>query len=174
MNINNATKLGIAAMAVAGICVLGGMAAASPTTDSPVQTAGRLDAGLQPASRVQKQRVERVVFSEMMFAKKSELSDVGVGRSYLAAQKLKHGTNVRIIIQSRAGASDASALDQALCLERAEAIKQQLKGFGIAESRMSAVRFGQASASFKAEWERVVNERAEFEVEAEDHGHRIQ
>jgi hypothetical protein len=174
VNLSDLTKLGIAAMAVAGVCVLGGMATASPTTDSPTGAAGRLDAELQPGSRVQKQRVERVVFSEMMFAKKSELSDVGVGRCYLAAQKLKHGTNVRVIIQSRAGASDASALDQALCLERAEAIKQQLRGFGIAESRMSPVRFGEASASFKADWARVVNERAEFEIEAEDHGHRIQ
>jgi outer membrane protein OmpA-like peptidoglycan-associated protein len=117
----------------------------------------------------QKHKLERVVFSEMMFTKDSDqLSDVGVGRCYLVSQKLKHGNDVRVVVQGRGGSNASSALDQKLCLGRAEAIREELKKFGIAESRMSAVTFGDASASFKADWARGGHERAEFEIEAEE------
>jgi outer membrane protein OmpA-like peptidoglycan-associated protein len=126
---------------------------------------------VRPGTGAQKQKVERVVFSEMMFANNSDLlSDVGVGRCYLVAQKLKRGTNVRVVVQGHSRISGSSALNHDLCLGRAEAVKQQLESFGIAESRMSRVRFGKAAASFKADWARAVHERAEFEIEAEDRG----
>jgi len=132
----------------------------------PIGAAGRVEI----AQHSGKQKVERVVFSEMMFANNSDrLSDVGVGRSYLVAQKLKRGTNIRVVVQGRR-IGGSSAQNQQLCLQRAEAVKQELESFGIAESRMSTVKFGRAAASFKADWARAVHERAEFEIEAEDRG----
>ena len=124
-----------------------------------------------PGTGAQRQKAERVIFSEMMFANNSDrLSDVGVGRCYLVAEKLKHGTNVRVVIQGHNRITGSSALNHELSLGRAEAVRQQIANFGIAESRMSTVRFGKAAGSFKARWVRTVRERAEFEIEAKDHG----
>jgi outer membrane protein OmpA-like peptidoglycan-associated protein len=187
MNTKNVSKLGITAAAVSvGLCAWSATTMAqtrigragdricltsSPANlGAPIRTAGRVEMAVRPGTDAQKQKVERVVFSEMMFANNSDrLSDVGVGRSYLVAQKLKRGTNIRVVVQGhRIGGS--STQNHELCLQRAEAVKQELENFGIAESRMSAVRFGRAAASFKADWARAVHERAEFEIEAEDRG----
>jgi hypothetical protein len=111
------------------------------------------------------------MFSEMMFVNDSDrLSDVGVGRCYLVAQKLRHGINVRVVVQGRSGTGVSSAANHELCLSQAEAVKRQIASFGIAESRMSVVRFNDAAASFKARWVRIVRERAEFEIEATNRG----
>ncbi len=144
----------------------------SATPNVPGLTAAeRPDAAAQSSASAQRQKPERVMFSEMMFVNDSDrLSDVGVGRCYLVAQKIRHGINVRVIVQGRSGTGVSSAANHELCLSRAEAVKRQIATFGIAESRMSAVSFNNAAASFKARWVRTVRERAEFEIEAKDSG----
>jgi outer membrane protein OmpA-like peptidoglycan-associated protein len=150
------------------------LAGSSTMPALPAAAAGRLEVDAQSGMAGPKHKLERVVFSEMMFAKDSEqLSDVGVGRCYLISQKLKQGNDVRVVVPGRGGSDTPSALNQKLCLGRAEAIREELKKFGIAESRMSAVTFGDASASFKADWARGGHERAEFEIEAEESRHQL-
>ncbi|HTY54728.1 MAG TPA: OmpA family protein [Candidatus Binataceae bacterium] len=151
------------------------LAGSSTVPALPPAAAGHLEMDAQSGTVGQKHTLERVVFSEMMFAKDSDqLSDVGVGRCYLVSQKLKHGNDVRVVVQGRSGSEVSSTRNEKLCLGRAEAIRKELKKFGISESRMSAVRFGDASASFKADWARGGRERAEFEIEAEETGRQFQ
>ncbi len=126
---------------------------------------------LRPESRQAKRQTERVVFSDIMFESDSEkLSDVGVGRCYLIAQKIKAGTGVKVVIQRHTDHRGASNLNRKLGELRAESVKSQLEGFGIPERRMSTVSSGQklSPADSKAEWERAVRERTEFEIEAEE------
>jgi len=181
MNSSNLLKVGIAAVVSVGWCAGHGgttaqagvnvsgericLVAATETLNAP---SGRPEMEVRPGTNAPRQKLERVLFSEMMFSNKSDrLSDVGIGRCYLVAQKLRHGTSVTVVVQGHDG---PSALNQQVCMGRAEAVRQELQNFGISESRMSTVRFGEASASFKADWARVVHERAEFEIEAEDRG----
>jgi len=182
------SKTGIAAVTLAavGLCAWSGPARAqsgvqaaggqiylttSPASlGAPAAPSGRVEMALRPGSSAQK-NVERIVFSEMMFANHSdELSDMGVGRCYLVAQKLKRGIDVRVVIPSHGRVGGSPGASHELGLKRAEAVKQQLENFGIAESRMSAISFGKAATAAKADWARAVNERAEFEVEAQDQG----
>lgn len=181
------SMLGITAAAM-GLCAWSGITMAQTSVRAPAEqiclmtssanlggpsrtAAGRAEMAVRPGTGAQRQKAERVVFSEMMFANNSDrLSDVGVGRCYLVAQKLKRGINVRVAIQGHSRISGSSALNHELCLGRAEAVRQQIANFGIAESRMSTVTFGKAAASFKADWVRTVHERAEFEIEAKDRG----
>jgi len=130
-----------------------------------------VELALPPESRRVKQQTERVVFSDIMFAADSEkLSDVGVGRCYLIAQKLKRGTSVRVVIQGHTDHRGSSTFNQKLGLLRAEAVKSQLESFGIPESRMSTVSSGKTSSDpdQKADWARAVGDRTEFEIEAEE------
>ena len=135
MNTKNVSKIGITAAAVSvGLCAWSATTMAqtrigrvgdricltsSPANlDVPTRTAGRVEMAVRPGA--QKRKVERVVFSEMMFANNSDrLSDVGVGRSYLVAQKLKRGNNIRVVIQGHSRSSGSSALNHDLCLQRA-------------------------------------------------------
>jgi len=189
MRIPTMSMLGITVAAM-GLCAWSGIAIAQTGASAPADqiclmsssanlgvpsltAAERADMAVRPVTGTgaQRQKAERVVFSEMMFASDSDrLSDVGVGRCYLVAQKLRRGTNVSVVIQGHSQISGSSALNHELSLRRAEAVRQQIANFGIAESRMSTVRFGKAAASFKAGWVRAVHERAEFEIEAKDRG----
>jgi len=127
-----------------------------------------VELALPPELRRVKQQTERVVFSDITFAADSEkLSDVGVGRCYLIAQKLKRGTSVRVVIQGHTDHRGSSTFNQKLGLLRAEAVKSQLESFGIPESRMSTVSSGKTSSDQKADWARAVGDRTEFEIEAE-------
>lgn len=130
-----------------------------------------VELALRPDSRQVKQQTERVVFSDIMFASDSEkLSDVGVGRCYLIAQKLKRGTSVKVVIQGHTDHRGSSNLNQKLGVLRAEAVKSQLESFGIPESRMSTVSSGQTSsgADQRADWARATDDRTEFEIDAEE------
>jgi len=130
-----------------------------------------VELALRPESRRVKQQTERVMFSDIMFAADSDkLSDIGVGRCYLVAQKLKRGTSVKVVIQGHTDRRGSSIFNQKLGLLRAEAVKSQLESFGIPQNRMSTVSSGKASSPVdqKADWARAVGERTEFEIEAEE------
>jgi len=177
----------IAALMAAWLCVWAGTAMAQPVGElnayrayldtmlagwrGPALGLEWIELALRPEPRRVKQQTERVVFSDIMFASDSEkLSDVGVGRCYLIAQKLKRGTSVKVVIQGHTDHRGSSNLNQKLGLLRAEAVKSQLESFGIPESRMSTVSSGKTSsgADQKADWARAVGDRTEFEIEAEE------
>ena len=109
-------------------------------------------------------------FSDITFEfDKATLTDLGRGRVYLIAQKLKEGKNVKVEIQGHTDYIGTEDYNKALGLKRAEAVKAELAKLGIDPARMSTVSFGKAKPLIdqKTPWARAVNRRTEFVIVGE-------
>jgi outer membrane protein OmpA-like peptidoglycan-associated protein len=115
-------------------------------------------------------QVEKIVFSDITFEfDKATLTDVGRGRVYLIAQKLKEGKNIKVEIQGHTDYIGTEEYNKTLGLKRAEAVKAELVKLGVDPSRMSTVSFGESKPLIDqpTPWARAVNRRVEFVVESE-------
>jgi outer membrane protein OmpA-like peptidoglycan-associated protein len=115
-------------------------------------------------------QVEKVSFSDVTFEfDKATLTDVGRGRVYLIAQKLKEGKNVKIEIQGHTDYIGTEDYNKKLGTQRAETVKAELVRLGIDPSRISTVSFGEDKPliDMQTPWARAVNRRAEFVVVSE-------
>ena len=113
--------------------------------------------------------VEKVLFPDIAFAFNSaQLSDLGKGKAYLVAQKLKDKSDVVVVIEGHADQVGTEEYNQRLALRRAETVKTELEQLGVDAGRMSVVSFGQSKPLIpqEAEWARAVNRRVEFGVKA--------
>jgi outer membrane protein OmpA-like peptidoglycan-associated protein len=112
-------------------------------------------------------QVERVAFPDINFEfDKATLTDVGRGRCYLIAQKLKEGKNVKIEIQGHTDYIGTEDYNKKLGMQRAETVKSELIRLGVDPSRISTVSFGEDKPliDMQTPWARAVNRRAEFVV----------
>jgi len=117
--------------------------------------------------------VERVVFPDVNFEfDKATLTEVGRGRCYLVAQKLKDGKNVKIEIQGHSDYIGTEGYSNNLGLRRAEAVKTEIVRLGIDPARISTVSFGEEKplSDMQTPWERAMNRRTEFVVIGEQTG----
>lgn len=115
-------------------------------------------------------QVEKVELVDVNFLfDKATLTELGRGRVYLIAQKLKDGKNVKIEIQGHADYIGTEDYNKRLGLERAETVKAELVRLGIDPSRISTVSFGEERPLIdqKTPWARAVNRRVEFVVVGE-------
>lgn len=113
--------------------------------------------------------VERVVFSEIAFQfNSSRLTDLGKGKVYLVAQKLKEKSDVVVAIEGHADYMGSDEYNQKLGLRRAETVMKELAGLGIEPARMSVASFGESKPVLgdQTDWARAVNRRVEFRVAA--------
>jgi outer membrane protein OmpA-like peptidoglycan-associated protein len=111
--------------------------------------------------------VERIAFPDINFEfDKATLTDVGRGRCYLVAQKLKGGKNVKIEIQGHSDYIGTEDYNKKLGMQRAEAVKAELVRLGIDPARISTVSFGEDRplVDMQTPWARAMNRRAEFVV----------
>jgi len=111
--------------------------------------------------------VEKVVFPDVAFRFDSaRLTDLGQGKVYLAAQKLKTKADILIVIEGHADYIGNEAHNMALARRRAEAVKRELIRLGIEQSRMSVESYGESRPLLdqKTNWARAVNRRVEFRV----------
>jgi peptidoglycan-associated lipoprotein len=111
--------------------------------------------------------VERVAFPDVNFEfDKATLTDVGRGRCYLVAQKLKDGKNVKIEIQADTDYIGTEDYTRKLGVQRAEAVKAELARLGIDPEHMSTVSFGENKALIEDQtpWARAVGRRTGFVV----------
>ena len=111
--------------------------------------------------------VEKVVFPDVAFRFDSaRLTELGQGKVYLAAQKLKTQSDILIVIDGHADYIGSEAYNMALASRRAEAVKYELVRLGIDPARMSVESYGQSRPLLeqKANWARAVNRRVEFKV----------
>ena len=111
--------------------------------------------------------VERIAFPDVNFEfDKATLTDVGRGRCYLVAQKLKNGKNVKIEIQGDMDYIGTEDYRKKLGVQRAEAVKAELVRLGIDPARMSTVSFGEDKALVddQTPWARAVGRRTGFIV----------
>jgi outer membrane protein OmpA-like peptidoglycan-associated protein len=114
--------------------------------------------------------VERVVFPNVAFRFNSaELTELGKGEVYLAAQRLKEKANVTIAIEGHTDDVGNSEYNEKLGMRRAETVMKELAALGVDRGRMSAASLGETKPLIGQEtaWARAVNRRVEFQVKGQ-------
>ena len=113
--------------------------------------------------------VEKVVFSDVAFRFDSaDLTDLGKGRVYLTAQKLKEKSDIMVVVEGHTDHIGTEEYNRRLGLKRAETVMNELVRLGIDPERISAASVGESSplVDQQTEWARAVNRRVEFQVRA--------
>ena len=111
--------------------------------------------------------VERIVFPDIAFQFNSaELTDLGKGKAYLAAQKLKEKPEIVVAIEGHADYIGDDGYNQKLGLRRGERVLRELAQLGVDTSRMSVTSFGESKPVLdqQTDWARAVNRRVEFRI----------
>jgi outer membrane protein OmpA-like peptidoglycan-associated protein len=115
------------------------------------------------------QPVEHVIFPGVAFRFDSaELTDLGKGQVYLAAQRLKEKNDVTIAVEGHTDNVGTDTYNQKLGMRRAETIMKELAQLGIDSSRMSTVSMGETRPLVNQDsaWAHALNRRVEFQVKA--------
>ena len=113
--------------------------------------------------------VERLVFPNIAFRFNSaDLTELGKGEVYLAAQRLKENAEMTIAVEGHTDEVGNDEYNQKLGMRRAETVMKELAALGIDRSRMSAASLGERKPLINQEtgWARAVNRRVEFQVRA--------
>ena len=113
--------------------------------------------------------VERVIFEGVAFRFDSaELTDLGKGQVYMAAQRLKEKADVTIVVEGHTDNVGADEYNQKLGMRRAEVIMKELGRLGIDTSKMSTVSLGESKPLVNQDspWAHALNRRVEFQVRA--------
>ena len=114
--------------------------------------------------------VERVVFPNVAFRFDSaELTELGKGEVYLAAQRLKEKANITIAIEGHTDDVGSNEYNEKLGLRRAETVMKELASLGVDPGKMSAASLGETKPLVGQEtsWARAVNRRVEFQVKGQ-------
>jgi OOP family OmpA-OmpF porin len=112
--------------------------------------------------------VEKFVFPAVAFRFDSaELTDLGKGQVYLAAQRLKEKADLTVVIEGHTDTVGNDEYNQKLGQRRAQTVMHELTAQGIDAGRMSAASFGESKplVNQEAQWARAVNRRVEFQVQ---------
>lgn len=113
--------------------------------------------------------VERVIFPGVAFRFDSaELTDLGKGQVYLAAQRYKDQSDVTIVIEGHTDSVGTDEYNEKLGMRRADAIMKELTNFGIDAGKMSTASLGESKPMVSQDnpWAHAVNRRVEFQVKA--------
>ena len=113
--------------------------------------------------------VERVIFPGVAFHFDSaELTDLGKGQVYLAAQRYKDQSDVTIVIEGHTDNTGTDEYNEKLGMRRADAIMKELTDFGVDAGKMSTASLGESKPMVSQDnpWAHAVNRRVEFQVKA--------
>lgn len=113
--------------------------------------------------------VEKIVFPAVAFAFDSaNLTDLGKGQVYLAAQRFKEKNDLTVVIEGHADNRGTDDYNQKLGLERTQTVMNELVALGIDRSRISTTSAGEGKPLIGQDtaWARAVNRRVEFQVKA--------
>jgi outer membrane protein OmpA-like peptidoglycan-associated protein len=111
--------------------------------------------------------VERLVIPHVAFRFNSaDLTELGKGEVYLAAQRLKEKSNLTIAIEGHTDDVGSSEYNEKLGMRRAETVMRELVSLGVDPARMSAASLGETKPLIGQDtgWARAVNRRVEFQV----------
>jgi OOP family OmpA-OmpF porin len=111
--------------------------------------------------------VEKVIFPAVAFRFDSaELTDLGKGQVYLAAQKLKEKSGLTVVIEGHTDSLGGEEYNRKLGERRAQTVINELSSQGIDTSRISAASVGENAPAVNqdTQWARAVNRRVEFQV----------
>lgn len=118
---------------------------------------------------VKEVEVERVIFPGIAFRFDSaELTDLGKGQVYLAAQRLKEKSDVTIVVEGHTDNVGTDAYNQKLGMRRAETIMKELASLGIDPAKMTSASSGETKPLVSEDnaWAHALNRRVEFQVKA--------
>lgn len=113
--------------------------------------------------------VERVVFTPVAFNFDSaQLTDLGKGQVFLAAQRLKERGNTTIVVEGHTDNRGDDNYNLKLGLQRAQTVMRELAAFGVDQSRMSTASVGESTPLIGQDtaWAQAVNRRVEFQVKS--------
>jgi outer membrane protein OmpA-like peptidoglycan-associated protein len=113
--------------------------------------------------------VERVIFPGVAFHFDSaELTDLGKGQVYMAAQRYKDNNDVTIVVEGHTDNVGTDEYNQKLGMRRADAIMKELTRLGVDAGKMSTASLGESKplVSEDSPWAHAVNRRVEFQVRA--------
>ena len=111
--------------------------------------------------------VEKMVFPVVAFRFDSaELTELGKGQVYLAAQRLKQAADLTLVIEGHTDAAGSDEYNQKLGRRRAETVIKELVAQGVDPSRVSAMSLGESRPLIDqdTQWARAVNRRVELQV----------
>lgn len=111
----------------------------------------------------------RMIFPDIAFRFNSaELTDLGKGKAYLAAQMLKENAELVVAVEGHTDAAGSDEYNEQLGLRRAERVIKELTELGVDPARMSALSLAGARPliDLETDWARAVNRRVEFSVKA--------
>jgi outer membrane protein OmpA-like peptidoglycan-associated protein len=111
--------------------------------------------------------IEKFVFPAVAFRFDSaELTELGKGQVYLAAQRLKEKPELTVLVEGHTDSMGTDEYNQKLGLRRAQSVINDLAAQGIDRNRMSAASLGETKPVINQEneWARAVNRRVEFQV----------
>ena len=111
--------------------------------------------------------VEKVVFPVVAFRFDSaELTELGKGQVYLAAQRLKQAGDLTLVIEGHTDAAGSDEYNQKLGRRRAETVIKELVAQGVDPGRVSAMSLGESRPLIDqdTQWARAVNRRVELQV----------
>lgn len=114
--------------------------------------------------------VEKVFFPDVAFRFDSaELSELGRGKIYLTAQKIKAKSDVLVIIGGHTDYIGSDDYNQKLGLHRAETVKLELVRLGVNPANMSVESSGESRPVIdqRTHWARAINRRVEIKVKGE-------
>ena len=150
-------------------------AAMQSATTAPVVTAEKVRVVEVPVEKLVIKEVakivevERILFPAVAFRFDSaELTDLGKGQVFLAAQRLKDKADLIIVIEGHTDTRGGDEYNQKLAQRRAQTVMSELSAQGIEPGRMSAASLGETKPLIAQEtdWARAVNRRVEFQVRA--------
>ena len=113
--------------------------------------------------------VEKIIFPDIAFRfDSSELTDLGKGKVYLLAQRIKQKADVVVSIEGHTDYIGTEEYNQRLGLRRAQTVMKELSDLGIDPSRLSVASFGPSKplVDQQTDWARAVNRRVEFTITA--------
>jgi OOP family OmpA-OmpF porin len=111
--------------------------------------------------------VEKMIFPAVAFRFNSaDLTELGKGQVYLAAQRLKEKADLTVVIEGHTDTIGNDDYNQKLGQRRAETVMTELSAQGIDRGRISAASLGETRPLIDQEtqWARAVNRRVEFQV----------
>jgi len=111
--------------------------------------------------------IERVVFPDIAFRFDSaDLTDLGKGKIYLLAQRIKEKTDVLVSIEGHTDYVGSDEYNQRLGLRRAQRVLKELADLGIDPGRVTVSSFGESKplVDQQTDWARAVNRRVEFTI----------
>jgi OOP family OmpA-OmpF porin len=144
--------------------------AASAAATQPVETVKVVEVPVEKlvVKEVPKvAEVEKFVFPAVAFRFDSaELTELGKGQVYLAAQRLKDKPELTVVIEGHTDSIGTDEYNQKLGLHRAQSVIKELSLQGIDASRMSAASLGETRPVINQEtdWAHAVNRRVEFQL----------